>query len=70
MDVPLDEGVGGEDAAEDDDKHDDTTDEAERLLRFRMVEGDEEIPSSSALPYDATIDHRVEDRQRLDESVV
>lgn len=35
-----------------------------------MVEGEEEIPSSSTLPQDATIDQRVVDLQRrLDESV-
>lgn len=50
MDVPLDEGVGGEDAAKDDDEDDDTMDEADRLLRWRMVEGEEGIPSSSTLP--------------------
>lgn len=61
VDVPQDEGVSREDVAEYDDDNDDAMEEAKRLLRFKMVEGDEETPSSSALPHDVAIDQRVVD---------
>lgn len=59
-----------EDVADDDDEEDDAMDDAERLLRWQMVEGEEEIPPTSGLPSDATIDQRVVDlQQRLDDSL-
>lgn len=73
MDVPQDKGVSGEEVTkeeDDDGGDDDAMDEAERLLRWRMVEGEEDVPSTSSFPHDATIDQRVGDLQRrLDESV-
>lgn len=39
-----------EDVADDDDDEDEAMDEAERVLKWRMVEGDEEISSSSGFP--------------------
>lgn len=56
VDVPQDEGVGGEEVAEeeDDDGRDDdeAMDGSKRLLRWRMVEGEDEIPFSSPLTHD------------------
>lgn len=49
MDVPQDEGVSDEEVVEEDEDDDDAMDEAERLLRWRMVEGEEEIPSTLTL---------------------
>lgn len=59
-----------EDVANDDDEEDDAMDEAERLLRWKMVEGEEEILSTSGFPQDATTNQRVADlQQRLDDSI-
>lgn len=69
IDMPLDEGFSGEDDKEEEDDDGKDDDEAERLLRWRMVEGEKDIPSGSPLPHDTTTDQRVEDLHRiLDES--
>lgn len=60
VDIPWDEGVnGGEGAKEEEDDggdDDEAIDVVERLLRWSMVEGEEEISSGSPLPHDATTD--------------
>lgn len=55
VDMPWEEGVGGEEDMGEEDE-DEGIDEVERLLRQSMVEGEEEVPSSLTLPHDSTMD--------------
>lgn len=61
--MQQEEGVRGEEDTREDDE-DEAIGEAERLLIWSMVEGEDEVPSNSTLSHDSMTDERVVDLQR------